>query len=113
MYGVLSLPILSEITTLAKEVAALKPKVILEIGTARGGASPGWAHIAEKKPITCDLLDEKGFAGLIRAFPPPGSQCDVSVMVGDSRSAASASACCGYRKRRRISLQIPAVRGRS
>ena len=86
-YRVRSLQILSEITALAQEVAALKPKVILEIGTARGGTSLIWAHIAEQKLITCDLLDKKGFADLIRAFPPPDSRCDVSVMIGDSHSA--------------------------
>lgn len=85
-YRVRSLQVLSEITALAREVAALKPKIILEIGTARGGTSLIWAHIAEKKLITCDLLDKKGFADLVRAFPPPGSNCEVSVMVGDSHS---------------------------
>jgi predicted O-methyltransferase YrrM len=86
-YRVRSLQVLSEITALAREVAALKPKVILEIGTARGGTSLIWAHIAEKKLITCDLLDKKGFGDLVRAFPPPGSQCEVSVLIGDSHSA--------------------------
>lgn len=86
-YRVRSLQILSEITALAQEVAALKPKVILEFGTARAGTSLIWAHIAEKKLITCDLRDKKGFADLIRAFPPPGSKCDVSVLIGDSHSA--------------------------
>ena len=86
-YRVRSLQVLSEITALAREVAALKPQVILEIGTARGGTSLIWAHIAEKKLITCDLLDKKGFGDLVRAFPPPGSQCEVSVLIGDSHSA--------------------------
>lgn len=85
-YRVRSLQVLSEITALAREVAALKPKVILEIGTARGGTSLIWAHLAEKKLVTCDLLDKKGFADLVRAFPPPGSKCDVSVVIGDSHS---------------------------
>lgn len=86
-YRVRSLQVLSEITDLAREVAALKPKVILEIGTARGGTALIWAHLAEKKLVTCDLLDKRGFADLVRAFPPPGSQCDVSVVIGDSHSA--------------------------
>lgn len=51
-YRVRSLQVLSEITALAPVVAALKPKVILEIGTARGGASLIWAHLAEKKLVT-------------------------------------------------------------
>lgn len=86
-YRVRSLQVLSEITDLAREVAVLKPKVILEIGTARGGTALIWAHLAEKKLVTCDLLDKRGFADLVRAFPPPGSQCDVSVVIGDSHSA--------------------------
>ena len=86
-YRVRSLQVLSEITALAREVEALQPRVILEIGTARGGTSLIWAHLADKKLITCDLLDKKGFADLVRAFPPPGSQCEVSVMIGDSHSA--------------------------
>ena len=85
-YRVRSLQILSEVTALAREVAALKPKVILEIGTARGGTSLIWAHLAEKKLITCDLLNKKGFADLVQAFLPSGSQCEVSVMIGDSHS---------------------------
>ena len=85
-YRVRSLQVLSEITALAKEVEALKPKIILEIGTARGGTALIWAHLAEKKLITCDLLDKKGFADLVRAFPPADSDCQVSVMIGDSHS---------------------------
>jgi len=89
-YRVRSLQILAEITALAREVAALEPKVILEIGTARGGTSLIWAHLAEKKLVTCDLLDKRGFADLVRTFPPPGSSCEVSVLIGDSHTPAFA-----------------------
>ncbi len=89
-YRVRSLQILPEITALAREVAALEPKVILEIGTARGGTALIWAHLAEKKLVTCDLLNKRGFADLVRAFPPPGSACEVSVLIGDSHSPAFA-----------------------
>lgn len=85
-YRVRSLQILAEITALAREVEALRPKVILEIGTARGGTALIWAHLAQKRLITCDVLDKRGFADLVRAFPPPGSSCEVSVLIGDSHA---------------------------
>ena len=85
-YRVRSLQIFSEIMALAREVEALQPKVILEIGTARGGTALIWAHLAQKRLITCDLLDKRGFADLVRAFPPPGSACEVSVLIGDSHA---------------------------
>ncbi|UCH75599.1 MAG: class I SAM-dependent methyltransferase [Rhodospirillales bacterium] len=86
-YRVRSLQVLSEITALAREVEALRPQVILEIGTARGGTALIWAYLAQKRLITCDLLDKRGFADLVRAFPPPGSACEVSVLIGDSHAS--------------------------
>jgi predicted O-methyltransferase YrrM len=85
-YRVRSLQILSEITALAREVELLQPKVILEIGTARGGTALIWAHLAQERLVTCDVLDKRGFSDLVRAFPPPGSACDVSVLIGDSHA---------------------------
>jgi predicted O-methyltransferase YrrM len=87
-YRVRSLQIPSEIIALARAVEALQPKIILEIGTARGGTALIWAHVARERLITCDILDRRGFADLLRAFPPPGSACEVSVMVGDSHDPA-------------------------
>ncbi len=85
-YRVQSLQIESEILGLARAVEALKPKVILEIGTARGGTALIWARLARERLVTCDILERRGFAELLRAFPPPGSDCRVSVMVGDSHA---------------------------
>ncbi len=85
-YRVQSLQIESEILGLARAVDALKPKVIMEIGTARGGTALIWAHLARERLVTCDILERRGFADLLRAFPPPGSGCRVSVMVGDSHA---------------------------
>ncbi|MDH4228518.1 MAG: class I SAM-dependent methyltransferase [Nitrospirota bacterium] len=85
-YRVRSLQIPSEILSLAQAVEAIKPRVILEIGTARGGTALIWAHLASHKLITCDLLDKRGFADLVRAFPPPGSTCKVEVLIGDSHA---------------------------
>ncbi len=87
-YRVRSLQIQSEIMALANEVAALKPKTILEIGTARGGTALIWAHLASERLITCDILDKRGFTDLVKAFPPPGNPCKVDVLVGDSHDPA-------------------------
>lgn len=87
-YQVHMLQVRSEISSLAREVEKLRPEVILEIGTSRGGTALIWAHLAQSRLITCDILDKGGFADLLRAFPPPGASCRVSVMVGDSHDAA-------------------------
>jgi cephalosporin hydroxylase len=52
-----TLQIPAEITQLAKAVQALNPKIIVEIGTARGGTSLIWSYLASKRVITCDLND--------------------------------------------------------
>ncbi len=85
-YRVQSLQIESEILGLARMVDALKPAVIMEIGTARGATALIWAHLARERLLTCDILERPGFADLLQAFPPPGSDCRVTVMVGDSHA---------------------------
>ena len=85
-YRVQSRQIESEIFRLARMVDALKPKVIMEIGTASGGTALIWAHLARERLVTCDILERRGYAELLQAFPPPGSDCRVSVMVGDSHA---------------------------
>ena len=82
-----TLQIPSEITALARAVQALAPKIILEIGTARGGTLLIWSSIASEKVITCDLQDMRVQAPLYQAFPPAGSQCKVTLLSGDSHSA--------------------------
>lgn len=64
-YRVQSLQIESEILGLARAVDALKPKVIMEIGTARGGTALIWAHLARERLLTCDILERRGFAELL------------------------------------------------
>lgn len=71
---------------LARRAEALRPKIILEIGTACGGTALIWAHLAQKRLVTCDLLDKRGFADLLHAFSPPGSACEVTVLIGNSRT---------------------------
>lgn len=77
----------SEITRLARAVGALKPKTILEIGTASGGTSLIWSTLASDRVITCDLKDMTHQAPLFTRFPPPGSDCTVTLLSGDSHSA--------------------------
>lgn len=81
-----SIQIRSEIMSLTNAVAALKPKNILEIGTARGGTLFIWANLASSKVISCDLEDAGVKRSLYKAFPPPGSQCKVIHLSGDSHN---------------------------
>lgn len=83
-----TLQIPSEITRLARAVAALKPKIILEIGTARGGTLLIWSSIASEEVITCDLEHRAAQKPLLEALPPPGSQCKVTLLTGNSHDAA-------------------------
>ena len=76
----------SEIAGLAAEVAKLQPKVVVEIGTYEGGTALIWAQLASERVVTCDLSPPGPRGELIRAFPPPESGCQVSVMTGDSHS---------------------------
>ena len=87
-FAVKSLQIPSEITALARAVAQLEPKIILEIGTARGGTLLIWSRLAAEKVISCDLQDMHRQAPLFRAFPPPGSNCRVVLLSGNSHDAA-------------------------
>lgn len=82
-----TLQIPSEITRLARAVDALQPKIILEIGTASGGTSLIWSHLAAERVITCDLNEMKYQAPLFTRFPPPGSHCRVTLMSGNSHDA--------------------------
>ena len=78
----------SEIAGLATEVAKLQPKVVVEIGTYEGGTALIWAQLASERVITCDLAPAGPRGELIQAFPPPDSNCRVSVMTGDSHAPA-------------------------
>lgn len=78
----------SEIIALAKAVAALKPKIILEIGTARAGTLLVWSSIASEKVITCDLVHRDAQRPLLEALPPPAATCQVKLLTGNSHEAA-------------------------
>jgi len=67
-------------------VQVIEPKIILEIGTASGGTCLIWPYIASWRVITCDLKDMSYQRPLFTRFPPPGSQCTVTLMSGNSHS---------------------------
>lgn len=77
----------SEIMSLAKAVAELKPRNILEIGTARAGTLLIWSHLASHKVVSCDLEDPGIRRPLYESFPPPDSNCKVTHLSGDSHTA--------------------------
>lgn len=83
-----TLQIPAEITQLAKAVQAIKPKIIVEIGTARGGTLLIWSYLASKRVITCDLNDMSLQRPLFSQFPPPGSNCQVTLLSGNSHEAS-------------------------
>lgn len=83
-----TLQIPSEITRLARAVAALKPKIILEIGTARGGTLLIWSSIASEEVITCDLEHRPAQKPLLEALPPLSTKCKVTLLTGNSHDAA-------------------------
>jgi cephalosporin hydroxylase len=87
-YTVKTLQIPKEITALARSVEALRPKVILEIGTARGGTLLIWSRLASEEVISCDLNDMRVQGELYRAFPSPGSKCKVTLLSGNSHEPA-------------------------
>lgn len=83
-----TLQIPTEITQLAKAVQAINPRIIVEIGTARGGTLLIWSYLASKRVITCDLNDTTLQRPLFSRFPPPGSNCQVTLLSGNSHEAS-------------------------
>lgn len=83
-----TLQIPAEITQLAKAVQAIKPKIIVEIGTARGGTLLIWSYLASQRAVTCDLNDMSLQRPLFSQFPPPGSSCKVTLLSGNSHEAS-------------------------
>lgn len=81
-----------EITSLARAVAALEPRLILEIGTARAGTLLIWSALASEEVITCDLRDMSAQAPLFEGLPPPDKPCTVTLLSGDSHTG-------GFRQR--------------
>ena len=88
LFHVKTVQVPQEITALARAVADLEPRVILEIGTARAGTLLIWSSLASDEVITCDLRDMSVQAPLLQAMPPPGSRCKVTLLSGDSHTPA-------------------------
>jgi predicted O-methyltransferase YrrM len=76
----------SEIESLAHAVAELRPRVVLEIGTARGGTALIWSTLASELVLTCDLDHPPERTPLLEAFPPPSSSCRTRLLTGDSHT---------------------------
>lgn len=85
-YKIRTLQVPYEITELARTVEALKPRTILEIGTARGGTLLLWASLASERVISCDIADMSEQEALYCALPPPDSNCKVTLLSGDSHT---------------------------
>lgn len=85
-YRLKTLQIPEEITALAKTVVSIRPQVILEIGTAAAGTLLIWSQIASRRIITCDLKDMSVQSEFCQRFPPPGSNCNVTLLSGNSHS---------------------------
>ena len=86
-FKVNTMQVASEITALVKAVEALKPRIILEIGTAWGGTLLLWASLASEKVLSCDLQDMTIKQSFFELFPPPGSGCKVVAISGDTHQA--------------------------
>jgi cephalosporin hydroxylase len=85
-YKVKTRQVRSEIVSLMRTVAGIKPGVILEIGTAGCGSFFLWTQLASDLAISCDLRIREGLKELAPTFSPPASKCEVKLMVGDSHS---------------------------
>jgi predicted O-methyltransferase YrrM len=83
-----TLQIPAEIMQLAKAVQAINPKIIVEIGTARGGTLLIWSYLASRRVITCDLNDMSLQRPLFSRFAPPDSHCQVTLLSGNSHEAS-------------------------
>ena len=77
-----------EIVELARRFVALKPHIVLEIGTYKGGSALIWSQFASERVITCDISPMGRRAPLMEAFPPADSGCKVVLMTGDSHDEA-------------------------
>ncbi len=83
-YRLDSIQIRSEFVSLVERVSELKPKVVLEIGTARGGTLFAWTQLASDLVVSCDLNGPGYKTEFYKKLPPPGSKCKVINLQGDS-----------------------------
>jgi len=85
-YKTKSSQIESEILALARAVEEIEPRVILELGTARGGTLLLWSQLASELVVSCDIQARRGLHEIAESFPPPDSACRVDLVVGNSHS---------------------------
>ncbi|HYE76518.1 MAG TPA: class I SAM-dependent methyltransferase [bacterium] len=76
-----------EILTLAERVAALKPKVIVEIGVYKGGTALIWSQLASELVVLCDLRTFPFRKALFKRFPRPGG-AKLEILSGNSHDPA-------------------------
>lgn len=86
-FEVKTMQVREEILALAKTVAELRPRVVLEIGTAFGGTLFIWSQLASELVIGCDITDKSVQRSFYRKFPRFGSRCAVHLLTGDSHNA--------------------------
>jgi predicted O-methyltransferase YrrM len=77
-----------ELLALAREVAGLAPRNVVEVGTHLGGTLLLWSHLATRRVVTVDLVQPGFRRSLLRRFAPPGSRCEVVSIAGDSHDPA-------------------------
>jgi len=87
-FRIKTLQIRSEISALAHAVESIKPKIILEIGTARGGTLLIWSSLASKKVISCDMQDMSIQGELLQTLTPPSSACEIKLLSGNSHESS-------------------------
>lgn len=86
-YRIDSIQIESELLSLVERVQAHSPKVILEIGTARGGTLFAWSQLASDLVVSCDLNGPGYKEDFYKDLPPPESKCKIVNLQGDSHDA--------------------------
>lgn len=84
LYRVNSVQKRSEILSLVKSIAALDPKMVLEIGTCNGGTLFMWSNITSQLVVTCDIFKNNYRSELYSHFPSPKSNCRVMALTGNS-----------------------------
>lgn len=85
-FEVFTIQLREEILALARTVAAVRPKIILEIGTAFGGTLFIWSQLASELVVSCDIADKSVQREFYLRFPPPGSRCTIELLTGDSHT---------------------------
>lgn len=86
-YRIDSIQIESELLSLVEHVQSQSPKVILEIGTARGGTLFAWAQLASDLVVSCDLTGPGYKKNFYKNLPPPKSKCKIVNLQGDSHDS--------------------------